>query len=105
MTNDMAIAMKGGPYHTIGEDVARRIKQLHREQPRLGHEGLIDILKQEDVDVDEAELKRYLRDNKIRPESAGHWSLGHVSRLRWWPFALSGPADGGDSGDTGGDVD
>ena len=105
MTNEMAVAMKGGPYYTIGEDVARRIKQLHGEHPRLGHEGLMDILEQEDVAVDEAELKRYLRDNRIRPESTGHWSWGHVTRLRWWPFAFFGSADGGGPGDIGGDGD
>ncbi len=62
----------------IDEKVEAIIALLHERHPKLGHEGIAGALKDLKVNVDEIELKAFLEDRNMRPESAGHESWGHV---------------------------
>jgi len=44
-------------YDPIDEAVAAKIKQLHERYRKLGHEGLMDMLGQENIHVEQEALK------------------------------------------------
>ena len=74
--------IKGGPYATIDEGLARQIRRLHERHPHLGDEGLRTALEQNGIHVDEQELKRFVRLNKLAPGLTARPSLARVAR-RW----------------------
>jgi hypothetical protein len=39
-------------FDAIDEKVAAEIKRLHKRHPKLGHDGLIDALRQQEIHVD-----------------------------------------------------
>jgi hypothetical protein len=74
-------------YHAIDERVEAEIKRLKREHPNLGHEGLMDALAQQGMELDEAEFKEYVRTHKLAPEIKRQ-SWGWVG-ARWIPFLVT----------------
>jgi hypothetical protein len=50
-----------GPFRTIDERVARQIARLRRRYPGYGHRRLAQLLRQQHIEVNEAELRRFLR--------------------------------------------
>ena len=62
------MTLKGGPYATIDEAVAARIKELHKKYPRLGHRGLLTALRDMKLDVDSSELKTFMSESRIMAE-------------------------------------
>ncbi len=79
--------MTGGrkPYQTIDEVAAKEIHLLHKRHPALGRNGLLGALRQAGFDIDPLELKRFMKDQRIRPERP--W---HPLRLRGLPAWLAG---------------
>jgi hypothetical protein len=77
--------MKGGPYATIDGQIAKRIQEVHRKYPNLGHEGLTTVLEQEGIHVDEAEFKRFVLAHDLDPGETGRPTMAHVARRVWWP--------------------
>jgi len=75
--------MTSRQYHAIDEEVAAEIKRLKKEHPSLGHEGLMDALAQQGIDLDEAEFKAYVRKHKLGPGILQR-SWGWVAS-RWIP--------------------
>lgn len=63
------MVIKGGPYSTIDEATAAKIKELHRKYPRLGHRGLRKALNEMSVKVDSKELERFMYANRIKAKS------------------------------------
>jgi hypothetical protein len=92
--------IKGGPYATIDEEVARQIKRLHKRHPNLGHEGLTSALEQDGIHVDEHELKRFVGFYKLAPGVTARPSLAWVARRWVLPGRFFGGGDSGDGGDS-----
>jgi hypothetical protein len=67
--------MTSRQYHAIDERVAAEIRRLHKRHPKLGHDGLLDALRQESIHVDPQDLDRFMKINRIRPERPW-WRLG-----------------------------
>jgi hypothetical protein len=60
--------MTSRQYHAIDENVAAEIKRLHKRHPKLGHDGLIDALRQEGIHVDPHDLKVFMNEHRLKPE-------------------------------------
>ncbi len=58
-------------HSTIDRTVAEQIRRLHRKHPSLGHEGLFKLLKESGTTVDETDLRLFMKEKKIQPESGG----------------------------------
>jgi hypothetical protein len=88
--------MTSRQYDAIDERVAAEITRLHKEHPKLGHDGLLDALRQQDIHVDPQELERYMKQNRIKAELywrpwkwvglRGSWMAGviHSRPTRRW---------------------
>lgn len=74
-------------YDAIDEKVAAEIKRLKKEHPNLGHEGLINALAQQGIELDEAEFKEYVRKHKLAP-GVTQQSWGWVAARRI-PFLVT----------------
>jgi hypothetical protein len=55
-------------YDAIDERVGAEIKRLHKRHPKLGCDGLIDALRQQDIHVDPRQLQVFMNENRINPE-------------------------------------
>jgi hypothetical protein len=66
-------------YRTIDERVAKEIRRLHERYPKLGHHALAEALREADIHVEPAELKRFLKDEGLEPERS------------WRPWRWRGP--------------
>ena len=88
--------MTSRQYDAIDESVGIEIKHLHKEHPKLGHDGLLDALRQQNIHVDPEELERYMKRNRITAERywrpwkwvglRGSWLVGiihHRPARRW----------------------
>jgi hypothetical protein len=87
--------MTSRKYDVIDEAVAEEIERLHKEHPNLGHEGLLDVISQQGIEIDEAEMKRFMRHHKLNPEIARQ-SWGWVAsrwRFPWGWFEQRPPAN------------
>jgi hypothetical protein len=93
-------------YDAIDDRVAAEIKRLHKRHPKLGHDGLLDALSQENIHVDPQELEAYLKRHRIKPE--GFWRglswRGTPSWLIWWG-GHNGPPSAASSDGNGADCD
>lgn len=79
--------MTSRQYDVIDEKVAAEIKRLKKDHPNLGHEGLMDALSQQGIQLDEAQCKEYVRKHKLAP-GVVQQSWGWVAS-RWIPpFSL-----------------
>jgi hypothetical protein len=77
--------MTSRQYDAIDERVADEIKRLHKRHPRLGHDGLLDALVQQDIHVDPEEFERFMKEHRIRAERP--WKPWKWAGLAgWWPF-------------------
>jgi len=88
--------MTSRQYDVIDEKVAAEIKRLHKRHPKLGHDGLLDGLRQQEIHVDPQELEAYMKEHRIRPER--FWR-----GLAWrgapaWLIGWAGGAHAGGSG-------
>ncbi len=80
--------MTSRQYNPLDEAVAEEIKRLHKRYPKLGHEGLLDALEQQGIEVDEGEMKNFVRKNKLGPGIAEQ-SWGWVASCwRLFPWGL-----------------
>lgn len=64
-------------FKTITPEIASQIIELHKEHRRLGHDGLLKLLADDNVEVDSAELSSFLDHHDIHGEK---WELawGHI---------------------------
>ncbi len=64
-------------FKTITPEIASQIIELHKEHHRLGHDGLLKLLADANVEVDPAELSSFLDHHDIHGEK---WELawGHI---------------------------
>lgn len=70
-------------YNTIDAPIAEEIRDLHKQHPRLGHHGLLHLLEQGGMHVDQQELGRFMKENHMRAEKPWRpWRWRGVS----WPF-------------------
>ena len=69
-------------YRTIDERVAKEIKRLHESFPKLGHHGLAEALRETSFDVEPAELKRFMKEEGLKPER--EWRPWRWHGLPWW---------------------
>jgi hypothetical protein len=80
--------MTSRQYDAIDERVAAEIKRLHKRHPKLGHDGLLDALRQQDIHVDPQEFETHMKGHHIKAEAA--WKPWKWSGLPgWWPFSSS----------------
>jgi len=64
-------------YQTIDERVAKEIRRLHKRYPKLGHHALAEALREAGVHVEPADLKRFLKEEGLKPErSSRPWRWG-----------------------------
>jgi hypothetical protein len=96
--------MTSRKYQPIDSNVADEISRLHRRHPKLGHDGLLDALRQAGVEVDPRELEAFMKTRRIKPQpfwrglslhGAPPWLVGAASV----DGAPSGDADSGDGCD------
>ena len=73
-------------YPTIDQRVAKEIRRLHHSYPKLGHRGLAEALREAGLDVEPAELKRFMNEEGLRPER--EWRPWRWHGLPWW---MGGP--------------
>lgn len=71
--------------HSITSEIEDAIRRLHDQHPELGHEGLIRLLADEGVEVDEYELRTYMDEHKMDPGPTATWKYKLLGR-RIWPF-------------------
>jgi hypothetical protein len=57
-------------YDAIDEKVEAEIKRLHKRHPKLGRDGLLDALRQENIHVDPVALAYFMNRNGIRPDKS-----------------------------------
>jgi len=76
-------------YRTIDEHVAKEIKRLHESYPKLGHHGLAEALRETGLDVEPAELKRFMKEEGLRP--ARDWRPWRWRGLPSW--MIGGPPE------------
>jgi hypothetical protein len=77
-------------YKTITPEIASDIIELHKGHHRLGHDGLLKLLTDANVEVDSAELSSFLDHHDIHGEK---WELawGHIpGRWRVGIFTIGG---------------
>ncbi len=60
--------MSSRQYQRIDERIAEQIKRLHKRHPRLGHDGLLDALRQAHIHIDPEELASFMNEHHIRAE-------------------------------------
>jgi len=82
--------MSSRQYDAIDERVEAEIRRLKKAHPNLGHEGLMDALSQQGIDLDEAEFKEYMRKNRLAPGILQQ-SWGWVASGRWLGLGPSSP--------------
>jgi len=71
------------PYNTIDAPTAQAIMDLHKQHPKLGHQGLQHLLEQAGMHVDQEELERFMKENHIRAQKPWRpWRWRGAS----WPF-------------------
>jgi hypothetical protein len=70
---------------SITPDIERAIRRLHGEHPELGHEGLIRLLEDDDIAVDEYELRKFMDENKMDPGPTATWKWKLLGR-RYFPW-------------------
>jgi hypothetical protein len=49
----------------IDEDVAKRVRELHKKHPQLGSDGIGRLLEDAKIYVDGSQLKAFLKTNKL----------------------------------------
>lgn len=76
------------PYQTIDEIAAKEIHRLHKRHPALGHNGLLAALRQAGFDIDPTELRRFMKEQRIRPERP--WRPLRLRGLPAWLVGLGG---------------
>jgi hypothetical protein len=86
--------MTSRQYQVIDEQVAGEIRRLHRRHPKLGHHGLLEALRQEDVHVDSRDLERFMKEQGIKPERP--WRPFRWRGLPGWLAGLSGGDERGE---------
>ncbi len=59
-------------YERLDAEVAGRIVELHKRHPNLGHNGLLNALKDEGIDVDPRELEDFMEARDIEGERWMH---------------------------------
>jgi hypothetical protein len=76
-------------HRTIDDHVANEIKRLHESYPHLGHHGLAEALRDAGFDIEPAELKRYMKEEGLRPQR--DWRPWRWRGLPSW--MIGGPPD------------
>jgi hypothetical protein len=83
-------------YDRLDERVAERILDLHKRHPNLGHNGLLNALKDEGVTIDPQDLERFMEHAKIEGES-WYWKRNNIrGYLKIWGFVHDDPLNEGD---------
>lgn len=68
----------------LDKAIAGRVRKLHREHENLGHEGILRLLKDEGIVVDEHELRVFMDENKLDAGPTATWH-GDKNPLRHIP--------------------
>jgi len=76
--------MTSRQYDAIDERVAAEIKRLHTQHPKLGHDGLLDALVQQDIHVDPQELATFMARQGIKADPV--WKPWKWSGMPGWWF-------------------
>jgi hypothetical protein len=83
-------------YDAFDEEVAGRVVELHERHPNLGHNGLLNALRDEGYEVDPQQLERFMDDADIEGES-WHWKRNNIRGfLRILGFVPHDPLNEGD---------
>ena len=57
----------------MNKTIAKRVRQLHRENEELGHEGILRLLEAEGIFVDEFELRTFLDEGHLNAGPTSEW--------------------------------
>jgi hypothetical protein len=57
----------------IDENVAKRVRELHKKHPQLGHDGIGRLLEDAKIYIDSNELKAFLKNKNMRVASTKKW--------------------------------
>jgi hypothetical protein len=61
--------MSRKPYQQIDDAVALRIAAIHDRYPKLGHQGILSALADEDIRIDPRELERFMAERHVKPQA------------------------------------
>ena len=57
----------------IDEAIAKRVRELHKKHPQLGHDGIGRLLEDAKIYVDGHELKAFLKNKNMKVAPTVHW--------------------------------
>ncbi len=57
----------------LDKEIAERVRELHREHAQLGHEGILRLLEDDGIAVDEHELRLFMETNELDAEPTATW--------------------------------
>ena len=58
----------------MNKTIAKRVRQLHSQNEELGHEGILRLLEEEGIFVDEYELRTFLEGGHLNAGPTSEWS-------------------------------
>jgi len=59
---------------SLDKEIAERVRELHHEHEGLGHEGVLRLLEDEGILVDEHELRTFMDDHHLDAGPTSEWS-------------------------------
>lgn len=67
-------------YDTITKPVQKEVRRLRQKFPELGHEGIISLLREADMLVDETELREWMEEKNLNPGPTAVWVTHPLNR-------------------------
>jgi hypothetical protein len=58
----------------MDKEIAERVRELHHEHSNLGHEGILRLLEDEGIVVDEHELRLFMDEHHLDGGPTSGWS-------------------------------
>lgn len=62
--------------------IAKRVRELRQEHENLGHEGILRLLEDEGIFVDEHKLRVFMDENKLDVGPTAIWMTNPLGRFR-----------------------
>ena len=78
----------------IDEAIGKRIRELHKKHPQLGHDGIGRLLEDAKIYVDAAELKAFLKSKNMKVKQAPREMRFSADPITAFGGGLTKPGEG-----------